>query len=297
MIMLTGAGGYIGQHLLRELPENTLPLYRVPNDEGIGLDLTDFGQMQWLEQYAPPIDTVIHLAGRIDIRLYPNPKGSGFPPVAAPMDTEALFRANVLGAINVLDFCLATRVRHLIFASSQTVYGMPDGVLTEQSPCNPLEPYATSKLLAEHAIEVGAKAGLNVTVLRFPGIYGEDKTKGTVYSMCQQALHDGAIRVNAQYPLPIDVLHVDDVTAAFRAAAEHGGNEYLVVNIATGEPCSLNLLADEIAGMVPGCTWLPSEIPQPIVTMDASKAAKLYGWCAAPRKHRLQEMLLCAGWR
>lgn len=63
---------------------------------------------------------------------------------------EQYFETNVAGAINVTDFCQAHGVQTVVFASSISVYGPNDDLLTESSPVGPTSGDGRSKLLAEH---------------------------------------------------------------------------------------------------------------------------------------------------
>ena len=92
-------------------------------------------------------------------------------------------------------------------------------------------------------------------------------------------------------PLPFDVIDVDDIVEGIRRAIGYAGDGYICLNLATGESCSLNLLADAIAELVPGCVVERGPVPQPVVTMDSSLAYQILGWKALPRRERLTTML------
>ncbi len=123
--------------------------------------------------------------------------------------------------------------------------------MTEKSGCYPIEHYAASKLCNEIILEVASRQGLKVTVLRFPGVYGEEKKGGVIYNFCKSALIDKKINVVTEFPLPIDVIHVHDVVTAFIKAIHHQEGGFTCLNVSTGEKCSLNILADSIAALVP----------------------------------------------
>jgi len=183
-------------------------------------------------------------------------------------------------------------VGHLVFASSQTVYGMPGTeIITEESPCAPLEHYAASKVCCEKLLQIGVRQGIAVTVLRLPGIYSEERRDGVVYGFCKSALQKRKINVRADFPLPIDVIHIDDVIGAIEKTIYFGGLQWNCLNISTGEACSLNILADSIAELIPGCEVNFSGVTQPIVCMDSSKAHSALGWRAVSRRERLSTMI------
>lgn len=299
MILLTGAGGFVGRHVISDLVQSGLrvaPLYRgekvkISNDRW-ELNLTLADHVRELKEVKEVPDVVIHLAGRVEIALQPNKADCLLPPLPGMEDISALYDTNVVAAANILDFCLHRGVRHLIYISSQTVYGLPDSeTVNEGSPCAPLEHYAASKLCGEHVLRIGACQGIAVTCLRIPGIYAEDRTDGVVYRYCSSAIRDRNIFVQADLPLPFDVIHVADVVEGIRKAVRHGGDGWICLNMATGEPCSLDLLADSIAELIPGCHVRHAKVPQPTLRMDSSLADRILGWKAMPRSNRLAAML------
>lgn len=299
MILLTGAGGFVGRHLIAHLSLSgfrVVPLYRgetakIQSDRW-EIDLARPDHIKRLKEVSQVPDMVIHLAGRVEIALQPNRADYSLAPLPGKEDIAALYEANITATANLLDFCLHRGVRHIVYASSQTVYGLPSSeAVTEGSPCAPLEHYAASKLCGEFLLRIGARQGIAVTCLRIPGIYAEDRTDGVVHRFCSSAIREGTIFVEADLPLPFDVIHVDDVVEGVKKAVQRRGDGWICLNIATGEPCSLDLMADSIAELVPGCCVHHAKVPQPTLRMDASLAQRILGWRAVPRKDRLAAML------
>jgi nucleoside-diphosphate-sugar epimerase len=298
MILLTGARGFIGRSLLRRLRAlelETVALHRGPEVMVQGntweCDLTQQDHLNYLLSGASVPETVIHLAGHVEISLVSdetNPRGA---PIPGYEDIQKIYLGNVLATANLLAYCLRARVRRLIFASSQAVYGMPRSLpLTEETPCEPLEHYAASKLGCEEILKVGSRQGLNVTVMRIPGLFSEQRHSGVVFQFAHQAVTEKHIRVNAVLPLPIDTLHLDDATEAFISALAYDQPGWSCFNIGTGLPCSLNLMADEI-GALAACEVTHAQVVQPVVALDVSRANRLLGWKAAPRQDRWCAML------
>jgi UDP-glucose 4-epimerase len=213
-------------------------------------------------------------------------------PLPAADRIGELYEANVVATANVLDFCVAKGVTHLIYASSQAVYGMPvESVLTEDSPCSPLEHYACSKLQGEALLKLGVGLGPAVTTLRFPGVYGVDRTSGAVYNFCLEALRQKSIHVKADFPIPYDAIHIDDLVRGIAEAVNFGGSSWTCLNISSSEECSLTILAESIAELVPGCEVVPPRVTQPVIELSAQRALKTLGWKALPRRRRLEQML------
>ena len=299
MILVTGAGGFLGKKVVALLTENkreVIRLYHGPNlvigEERWEADLTNRDHILGLLQTSQTPDAIIHLAGRVEISLRSNPLSPFMPPLPGPENIHAMYLTNIITTANILDYALQKNIKHIIYASSQTVYGFPsERILTEDSPCIPLEHYGASKLCGEQILRIGVRQGIAVTALRFPGLYSEERTSGVVHNFCASAVGKGYIQVKADLPLPLDIIHVDDVSHAIEKSLNCIGNRWSCLNIATGEPCSLDLLADSIAELVPGCTVEHLAVSQPIVCMDSSRAYALLGWRATPRRERLAKIV------
>ena len=70
---------------------------------------------------------------------------------ASVQNPEKVFDSNVRSTMKVIDFCLNSGVKEIIFASSSAVYGdLPNDVLIEDSVCKPTSPYGASKLSVEN---------------------------------------------------------------------------------------------------------------------------------------------------
>ena len=107
------------------------------------------------------ITHVVHLAARTGVRdSVENP--------------EDYLKVNVIGALNVLDLCVAAGVKGAVFASSSSVYGKNPVPFRETMPTNsPLSPYAASKIAMEALVHSYSHVhGLNANVLRFFTVYG-----------------------------------------------------------------------------------------------------------------------------
>jgi nucleoside-diphosphate-sugar epimerase len=148
-----------------------------------------------------------------------------------------------------------------------------------------------SKVCCENILRLASSRRLSVTTLRFPGVYSEKRKNGAVYRLCRSALDSGCVRAESDFPLPFDVIHLDDVLDAFSRAISSPPEGYSVFNIATGEPNNLNLLAGKIAGLVPGCRVVQTACPQPVICLDSTKAKRMLGWEAVPSTTRLQQVL------
>ena len=148
-------------------------------------------------------DRVCHLAAQAGVRYsLENPR--------------AYIESNVVGFLNVLEGCRATRVRHLVFASSSSVYG-----LSRQMPFSehahtdhPVSLYAATKKADEMMAHAYAHLyGLPATGLRFFTVYGPWGRPDMAYYKFARAIVDGQpIDLFNAGEMKRDFTYVDDVT-------------------------------------------------------------------------------------
>jgi nucleoside-diphosphate-sugar epimerase len=172
-ILVTGATGFIGGHLLPRLLQDkheivaairhteSIKKLSIPVPHVIVGEID--GNTDWSEALSG-IDTVIHLAGRAHI-LQEN--------VADP---EAEFRrVNITGTKNLVKQSLVAGVKRFIFISSiGAVATLSDRIITENTPPQPDTPYGRSKLEAEQAlVKLTENTAMSWTILRPTLVYGE----------------------------------------------------------------------------------------------------------------------------
>lgn len=168
-ILLTGATGFIGGHLLPQLEKKNNKISIALRSSSLTLshhkqikikNIDD--QTNW-QNALENIDIVIHMAARAHILQ---------ESVANP---EALFdKVNNQGTINLVKQSIKAGVKHFIFLSSiGAVTTLSDTIIDEYSPCNPDTLYGKSKLKAEKAIEkICQNSAMTWTILRPTLVYG-----------------------------------------------------------------------------------------------------------------------------
>lgn len=164
-IVVTGGLGYIGQHVVKILEErghNVMSVdcgwYQTPKSYmSANIGTTLIPENIELEEtfHGFELDVIIHLAGVV-----------GEP--ASLQHPELTFETNYSVTKSLMNACGLTGTK-FIFASSCSVYGNQEGLLTEESPYIPLGLYALTKYLNE--IEI-IKELDDYTILRFGTVYG-----------------------------------------------------------------------------------------------------------------------------
>ena len=169
-ILVTGGAGYIGSTLVRSLLEEAHSV--------TCLDRFFFGReyLQTLSKEYP-----LTLA-RGDIRWFDGSILRGFDAVvdmaalsndpAGELDQWKTIEINYLGRSRVARLARQAGVQRYLFVSSCSVYGFQPGILTEESPTNPLTTYAKANLLGEQDNLPLASNDFASTVLRLATAYG-----------------------------------------------------------------------------------------------------------------------------
>lgn len=159
-ILLTGSNGYLGSVLLSRIDRDSNFIF--PVDIGIFSPRYNFTKLdlktsEYKELFSGYINTIVHLAG-----ISNDPSGE--------IDPDFTYKNNVEASKRLIDFAVIAGVKRFVFASSASVYGENDDLVTEGSPLNPKTHYAKSKALVEEYL-LGATE-LNPIIFRFGTLFG-----------------------------------------------------------------------------------------------------------------------------
>ncbi|MEU0072293.1 UDP-glucose 4-epimerase GalE [Streptomyces sp. NPDC006332] len=299
--LITGGAGYIGAHVARamtEAGERALVLddlsAGVPARLPAGVPLVhgsslDAGLLKRVcAEHA--VSGVVHLAARKQVA----------ESVARPTH---YYRENVGGLATLLEAVAEAGIRRFLFSSSAAVYGSPDvDLITEETPCAPVNPYGETKLAGEWLVRAAGEAhGIATTCLRYFNVAGAAAPEladtgvfNIVPMVFDRLTRDEAPRIfGDDYPTPDgtcvrDYIHVADLAEAHLAAARRLTGETargdLTVNIGRGEGVSVRELITVI-GEVSGDRRAPvvearrpGDAPRAVAS--AARAAEVLGWTA-----------------
>lgn len=238
VILVTGANGFIGAHLVKRLSELTdakvlLLSRRRQQSRGnlvcVQRELGQLSKKYWCDMGAPKIDYVFHL-------------GAFTPKIPSEANRmEQIVGDNIVGTLALLQ-SLPVKPEKLVFASTLDVYGQPnDEVLTESSNVAPSTLYGESKLFCEGLVSAwGKEEGCDYAILRYGHIYGpgEDKYGKLIPTVIRSLLANRAPTVYGDGSVLRDYLYVGDaVEATLRAALAPG----IIgpINVVRGESVAL----------------------------------------------------------
>ncbi len=225
-ILVTGAAGFIGYHVAERLLKagrrvvglDNLNCYYDPalkqarldilgDHSGFSfekLDLVDRAAVEQLfARYRFPV--VIHLAAQAGVRY-------------SLQNPQAYIDANLAGFLNILEGCRNNGCRHLLFASSSSVYGantrLPFSV--HDNVDHPISLYAASKKANElMAHSYSHLYGIPSTGLRFFTVYGPWYRPDMAMSIFAKAIVEGSpVKLFNRGQMRRDFTYVDDVTEA-----------------------------------------------------------------------------------
>lgn len=253
-ILITGANGFVGQILckiLHQAGQQVIALTGATSappqyaQQTVACDIRDAAALEQAIAEVKPTH-VVHLAAITNV-----PQSFKEPVLT--------WQTNVIGSVNLLQ-ALRNQApdAFVLFVSSSEVYGasFKQGIaLSENSLCQPLNPYAASKLAAEAAFNEYFRQGQPGVIVRpFNHIGAQQSADFVTASFARQI---ALIEVGQQEPVlkvgnldaSRDFLDVSDVCAAYLQLLqlpERGGDYPRCFNICSGQPRKIRSILDEM---------------------------------------------------
>lgn len=275
-VLVTGACGFMGSHLVGKLLEDGASVFALDRPEVI--------QSKRIEspRYFPlPLDITLPLTAAPD---------AGFEvvyhlaAVAAPLvceqEPDKAFLTNVLGTYNVLRFALERDAKKVIFLSSAHVYGISPRYLPtgEVHPLALLDNYTTTKVLGERLCRLFYdNHHLPYLTFRLFNAFGPGQPPGYFIPDMIVKAKSGHITLSGR-EVTKDFIYVDDVVDALEkgAVSDYVGE----LNIGSGKQTELGYVAKYIADkMGAEIDFDDSKVAGPTkMQADNTRARKILGW-------------------
>ncbi len=291
-VLITGAGGFIGSHLVEEMVRRGAKVkafvhYNARGDIGL-LRYADPHLLEQVELYFGDLKdpaavrqamegtrAVFHLGALIGIPYsYVNPYD--------------VVQTNVMGTLNVLTAARQLGLERVIHTSTSEVYGSARYVpIDEAHPLQGQSPYSASKIGADKLAESFHLAfGLPVTTVRPFNTYGpRQSTRAVIPTIIVQALTQDMIKLGS-LDTTRDFTYVTDTARGFIAAAETEATIGETFNLGVGKEISVGDLANLIIKIVgrdvrietESARMRPSGSEVNRLLSNNSKGRQLTGW-------------------
>lgn len=255
-VILTGAAGFIGSHLAKRLLDQDIEVIGIDNINDyydVSLKYYRLAQLEKFEKFTfikcdiadkekvnaifseHKADIVINLAAQAGVRYsIENP--------------QVYIDSNIIGFFNILEACRANPVKHLVYASSSSVYGNSDKIpfSVDDRVDNPISLYAATKKSNElMAYTYSHLFGIPATGLRFFTVYGPAGRPDMAYfSFTKKILAGEPIKLFNYGELERDFTYIDDIVEGIMniipsIPKETNGARAKVYNIGNNKPVAL----------------------------------------------------------
>ena len=273
-ILVTGAAGFIGKNLVGELKKSHNRIYTLDKLDAVGIDfVVDItNEYDLLEVFKKVnFDKVVHLAGKAGVR-------------ESKSNPNSYIHNNIIGFTNVLECCIKTNVKQVIYASSSSVYGEEYG-LSEEDKCDKqLSIYAVTKKCNENlAYTYSHNYGIKTTGLRFFSVFGLGMRQDLmIYKILDSLMNNKPITVYGDGTQERDFTYIHTILQTIHKLVEdEQENNYEVYNLGNEKPMSLKYVIDYISASlhkVPNIIYVNSDSQDCKKTCsDNTKIKEKYG--------------------
>ena len=286
-VLITGGAGTLGAPLANRLASDNHTVHVLDDlsagnpdalDAGVTLRRGDVRDVPRLWSLLAGVDVVYHLAARVSVQ----------ESVLFPVEYNAV---NTGGTVAVMAAARDAGVRRVVLSSSGTVYGDQDEQpISESAQVRPDNPYAVSKIAAEHYVRaIGDLYRLETVCLRIFNAYGSTgpvpPSHPPVIPHMMRCVSSGESIVLHGEPAggqTRDFVHVDDVVRAMVRAGTLGGISGQTLNIGSGVETSISDLLAEVeraTGRVARVIESPEQSGGVLrMCADISAASKTLDW-------------------
>ncbi len=269
-ILVTGAAGFIGYHLVKKLLGNGAQVVGIDNinsyydtrlkfarlsETGIPADANNWNSPVQSSKYSNYKFVRMNLEDRGEVSALFGEEGFDMVcSLAAQAGVRysienpfAYIDSNIVGFMSILEACRHNNVKHLVYASSSSVYGnsgkMPLSV--DDNVDHPISLYAATKKSNELMAHTYSHLyGLPTTGLRFFTVYGPWGRPDMAYFLFSKAiLEEKPIKVFNQGDMYRDFTYIDDIAEGIARVVnnppEGGGAPFKIYNIGNSTPIKL----------------------------------------------------------
>jgi nucleoside-diphosphate-sugar epimerase len=286
-VFLTGAGGFVGAHLLRRLVRKSYEVYAIMRPQTLPWRVSDLknaftvcqGDLTnalWVEQTVSRVhpDFIIHLA-----------QYGGYP---FQKDIQKIIQTNVIATINLVAAAEKISLEHFIHTGSSSEYGAKRAPMQEDMLLEPNSAYGVTKAAATlYLAHRGRDAKFPVTILRLFSVYGPYEEPGRLMPTVLLRALQGKELEFASPTIARDFTYIDDVVDAYMNVLEKKPGKGIILNVCTGKQHTLQDVAEAIRTNIGHPVTLKWGMPAKqrsfdtdVWVGDEKRAKHLLGWQA-----------------
>ena len=267
-VLVTGATGFLGKYVVKELVEHGYQVRAFGRNSKVGRSLEN-SSVSYFQGDLTKADDVLEACKVMDLVVHAGALSTVWGP------WEDFYQANVLGTKYVLEACRQTDIQRIVYVSSPSVYAAPkDQLAIKESDApeeNNLNNYIRSKLASERLFK--DYPDVSSIILRPRGLFGIGDT----------SILPRVINLSQKIGIPLigdgrqlmDMTCVENVALAIRLAIEAPEAKGEVYNITNGEPRAFrDLLEESLTGL--GYPIKYRKIPAFLLSGIASSLEFLY---------------------
>ncbi|MEM2851491.1 MAG: GDP-mannose 4,6-dehydratase [Candidatus Bathyarchaeia archaeon] len=289
-ILVTGGAGFIGSHLVDKLLQRECKIIVYDNFDPFYTGKEDnikhhFGKQdfQLIEGDILDFETLCSAMKGVDIVFHEAAQpGVGYS-LENPYKTHMV---NVTGTLNVLQAARKRGVKKVVYASSSSVYGIPEHLpMREEHPTKPLSIYGASKLAAEAYCRLFyERFGLDTVSLRYFTVYGERNRPDMAVFKFTKLIFEGkppVIYGNGNQTR--DFTYINDIVEGTLVAAEKDDIGGESINLGGGIQTTVNDLVNQLLRLIRKQDVIPiydeprpEDMPHTLA--DISKARRMLGY-------------------
>ena len=264
-VLVTGASGFTGSHLVKALHDRgdtVVALVRKSSNlsrlvpDSVQLVYGDIGDRAALTTAMTGVDIVFHTAAYVELGI---------------VDAAQMERVNVEGTRAVVETAIALGVPKLVYCSTIGIYGDTQGRKVDETFVRQQvgfsSAYDRTKYAAQQLVDRAVQQGLHTVSVMPSGIFGADDPH---FGPVLQTFLRGRLKLWAGGDRLTGIVHVDDLVDAMLLASDHAtpGEHFI---ISAGELTTRQMFAEigQSVGIRP-----PAEAPKPLV--------RLLGWLLDP---------------
>ncbi|MFW9805334.1 MAG: NAD-dependent epimerase/dehydratase family protein [Candidatus Thorarchaeota archaeon] len=256
--IVSGAAGFIGSHLVDLLLKEGFSVIGIDNlrtgkMENLTTSMTntkfefvdsDIRSEKLLKVVNRPVDIVYHLAAISSVKF-------------SIKNPELVIDVNVKGTRNMLELTRKCDAKRFVFSSSAAVYGNPQSLpIREETPLNPLSPYAESKASAEMECQTYQNLyGITPIIFRYFNVYGprqeHSEYSGVIPIFIDQAIQNRDITVEGEGNQTRSFIYVEDVAQATYLGGIIESDSRCIMNLSGLTSISISDLAHLIKEHIP----------------------------------------------